>query len=242
MISLKKCSRCESTWYCTRACQKQDWESHKESCKPKAQINTNTDTEATKKKITPEVAAAIFSASTNTLTKEQELEINRIASSNNYAVLDVHIALPFHQLRCNSWLDSRSEKDVFKLLIDSYRLRVFDDRPHCNDYHLHANVQDFGVYLRRAERQGRLLPEWWCDDTGVECLLFASAGEDWSSAVTDITEEEITRYYPEILMVLQMRIFAEQVHGHGPGGESYLATIEFYLIAEQGKLLNFLPG
>lgn len=31
---MKRCTRCKSVWYCSQTCQKQDWPSHKGSCKP----------------------------------------------------------------------------------------------------------------------------------------------------------------------------------------------------------------
>ncbi len=33
--NLKKCGKCKSVSYCSRACQKQDWSTHKQFCKEK---------------------------------------------------------------------------------------------------------------------------------------------------------------------------------------------------------------
>ncbi|KAJ5767030.1 uncharacterized protein N7511_004646 [Penicillium nucicola] len=226
-LILKKCGGCNSIWYCSKTCQKQDWDSHKDDCK------ATTRSQAINK------AAESTAVSSETRTKEQKAAMNCITAhlKDKFAVLDVEIFFPFHALRCSSWLDSRSKKDVFKLLIDSYRLRVWDDRPYVMQ-HLFTNVSDFGLYLRQAEKRGDLVPEWWAGDTGVECMLFASSNDDWSSAVVDISEERIMGFYPELFMPLQMRIFAEQVLGIGLSGHSFLSTIELYLISEEGKIIN----
>jgi hypothetical protein len=40
--------------------------------------------------------------------------------------LNVHFDNPFSRLRSGTWLDGRSESDVQKLLINTYRLRMSD--------------------------------------------------------------------------------------------------------------------
>eukprot|EP00579_Thalassiosira_antarctica_P012493 CAMPEP_0201922726 /NCGR_PEP_ID=MMETSP0903-20130614/10681_1 /ASSEMBLY_ACC=CAM_ASM_000552 /TAXON_ID=420261 /ORGANISM="Thalassiosira antarctica, Strain CCMP982" /LENGTH=554 /DNA_ID=CAMNT_0048459913 /DNA_START=59 /DNA_END=1719 /DNA_ORIENTATION=- len=47
--SLRKCSRCKSTFYCSRECQAVDWKSHKPNCRPvtSSHMKTNVFTENT---------------------------------------------------------------------------------------------------------------------------------------------------------------------------------------------------
>lgn len=33
-VTLMRCGRCRQTWYCSKACQKADWSTHKEHCGP----------------------------------------------------------------------------------------------------------------------------------------------------------------------------------------------------------------
>jgi splicing suppressor protein 51 len=235
--SLKKCSRCKSAWYCSQRCQKTDWKFHKEACTIKSQANAHA--KALSKAVSGAVAAAA-AALTSSPSDEKPSETNRRFATDKFEVLDVEVAMPFHQLRSYTWLHGRSERDVFKLLIDTYRLRVEDERPHCKNF-LYVCIEDFGRYLRQAESNRELMPEWWTSEKGVECMLFASDGDDWSTAVVDVSEMDIQRYYPELFMTLQMRVFAEQVLGGGPGGKNSISTIEIYLIAEQGKLLTLIP-
>ncbi|KAJ6042438.1 uncharacterized protein N7446_013504 [Penicillium canescens] len=231
--SLKKCSRCESAWYCSQPCQKMDWKFHKEACTIKSQANVHA--KALSKAIAGAVAAAAATLASPP-SDEKPSESNHRFATDKFDVLDAEIAMPFHQLRSNRWLHDRSERDVFKLLIDSYRLRVGDDRPHCKDF-LYACIEDFGRYLRQAESNRQLMPEWWTSEKGVECMLFASDGDDWSTAVVDVSERDIQR----VVYDFADAGFAEQVLGSGSGGKNLMSTIEIYLIAEQGKLLTLIP-
>ncbi|KAJ7193918.1 hypothetical protein GGX14DRAFT_405079 [Mycena pura] len=40
---LKKCSQCQSVFYCSKECQREDWKCHKKACKPSDSITTPSD-------------------------------------------------------------------------------------------------------------------------------------------------------------------------------------------------------
>jgi mitochondrial splicing suppressor protein 51 len=81
--------------------------------------------------------------------------------------LETAIAKPFTRLDSDQWLHDRPEKDVYRLLIDAYRMRAADN------LHLEGvvapdgiyagkadSLQDFRRFLDRVEtaRKGALLP------------------------------------------------------------------------------------
>ncbi|KAG9322291.1 hypothetical protein KVV02_002224 [Mortierella alpina] len=124
--NLKRCAKCKSAFYCSRECQLKSWKSHKKEC---AAFSANTTGQ-------PVPAAAAPSANTS----------SRAAPSTG-SPLSVRIAKPFHRLHDKTWLHGRSEQDVYKLLIDSYRLMQEDD------YKFEGDVDADSVYGGAADSQ-----------------------------------------------------------------------------------------
>ncbi|XP_044715317.1 uncharacterized protein HRG_10896 [Hirsutella rhossiliensis] len=82
--------------------------------------------------------------------------------------LEHGVALPFTRLENRTWLHDRSERDVYGLLIDAYRLRVEDmyniegEADTDSIYGGAANgLRGFKRFLGRVERCPGLLPPWW---------------------------------------------------------------------------------
>lgn len=96
--NLKRCAKCHTTQYCSRDCQKKDWNAHKKVCAQYAANNT--------------------SASSTSATPP---------SAEPPKSLTVRIEKPFYELSTNTWLDNFPEHDVHKLLIDCFRLRQEDN-------------------------------------------------------------------------------------------------------------------
>ncbi|KEQ66684.1 uncharacterized protein M437DRAFT_81164 [Aureobasidium melanogenum CBS 110374] len=81
---------------------------------------------------------------------------------------------PFHKLDAGTWLHDRSEKDVFKLLIDTFRLRCMDEYTFENKI-TKGTVQAgepnskpaFQKFLHLAESKAGVLPFWWSRDKAL---------------------------------------------------------------------------
>src|SRR5438093_370604 len=76
---------------------------------------------------------------------------------------------PFTRLDNGTWLHDRPEKDVYRLLIDAYRLRaeddlVYEDKRGADSIYAGQpdSLEDFRRFLARVEAagEGALLPSW----------------------------------------------------------------------------------
>jgi len=112
----------------------------------------------------------------------------RRIAPHNIMVLDgpVQVDEPFTRLARGTWLHGcRSRKDVFRLLIDCYRLRVDDqDTLSIEGEHepipiLEGNDDDeggmrkgFEEFLEVVAQREMILPDWWDEAARVECMAF----------------------------------------------------------------------
>ncbi|KAF7504210.1 hypothetical protein GJ744_002583 [Endocarpon pusillum] len=153
----------------------------------------------------------------------------------------VGVDKPFHRLHAKTWLHDRPEQDVYKLLIDTYRLRMEDN------YKLEDTVDEGSIYgsapnglkgfrhfLDLAESKGRLLPGWWSPEKRAACEGFGMK-PGWSSLATKIGKQAVIKNYGAELMPMQLRLFSEQVYGRGPGGQDGALMIQFQMMAEGGE-------
>ncbi|GME25498.1 hypothetical protein M1813_003692 [Neofusicoccum parvum] len=214
--NIKRCAKCHTTHYCSRDCQKADWKTHKKSCA----IN---------------VASA--SAASSTIT-------NGTSTRTPPKNLSVQIDKPFTRLDSGTWLHDRPEKDVYKLLIDTFRLRLNDD------YNLEAINTDgsvfagernslpaFRKFLRKLESRQDLLPPWWNEQKKAECIAAGMVGApDWSSLEAAPKKSDILEHYGDSQMPMQMRMLGERIYGRGPGGQDGTMMLSFMKLTEAGEL------
>ncbi|KAK3899181.1 putative MYND domain protein [Staphylotrichum tortipilum] len=135
--------------------------------------------------------------------------------------LDAPHPTPFTLLEKGSYLHPPLPRtDVFRLLIDCYRLRVEDDftfegRPRPADPRA-----GFAEFLGLAEQRKGLLPEWWDRDAKEECrALGEGAGAGWFSLEKRAGKKEVNEMYRTPDMAMQLRILGEGVYGRGPAGQ-----------------------
>ena len=94
-------------------------------------------------------------------------------------------------------------------------------------------LRPFRKFLIKAEKRNNLLPDWWSKEKAAYCIKFGSgsSSHSWS---TMAEKAEIMEYYGNPTMPMQLRMFAEQVYGSGPGGQSGAAMMHMMMQQEGG--------
>jgi splicing suppressor protein 51 len=164
-LNLKRCAKCQSTRYCSRECQRAHWKAHKKECATNGAGNPSS---------TPNVE-----------------------HSSNYRAppiknLEKQIPKPFTGLDKGTYLHGRSEEDVFKLLIDAFRMRQadafkYDGKVDPNSVYTGAtsSIQGFKQFMHLAASRN-LLPPWWSAEKLKQCEDFGENGDNWSSLRTKV--------------------------------------------------------
>ncbi|KAE8143738.1 hypothetical protein BDV38DRAFT_276818 [Aspergillus pseudotamarii] len=134
--------------------------------------------------------------------------------------LEAFIERPFHQLHSKSWLHNRPEKDVYKLLIDTYRMKTEDQ------YTIEGEVDEDSIYsgqpdsrygfrrfLRLVEQKPDLLPSWWSPEKANACVAYGLNKDNWSSLDCCAEKGDFIERYGDSTFPMQMRMFGEQICG-----------------------------
>ena len=196
VAALKQCAKCKSTQYCSRDCQKADWKVHKKICSRNA---ANAFVEA-------------------------NAEHSSTYSSPRLNDLEKHIPNPFTKLDQGKYLHDRPEKDVYKLLIDSFRMRQADDlnlegktTPRSVYTGAPSSIEPFRGYLAKAATR-KVLPPWWDAEKQKECEAFGESGA-WQDLRRRVTKQEVIQHYGDQKMPMQVRMLAEADYGAGSMGQ-----------------------
>jgi mitochondrial splicing suppressor protein 51 len=150
----------------------------------------------------------------------QQTESESESNDNNIKGLVASTNLPFTRLDRGVYLHGRPRRDVFRLLLDCYRLRVEDninlDGIKAPDS-LHAGFQQFLVL---AKQRPNFLPAWWDDEAAAQCQAFGTeSGAAWYNLERRVTKGEVNEHYDNPLMAMQLRMLGEVVYERGPGGQ-----------------------
>ncbi|KAL5119787.1 hypothetical protein ACEQ8H_002393 [Pleosporales sp. CAS-2024a] len=139
--------------------------------------------------------------------------------------LEAHIPNPFTKLDQGKYLYDRPEKDVYKLLIDSFRIRQEDDltfehktTPGSIYAGESSSIAPFRVYLDKAATR-KLLPPWWDAEKRNECEAFGEGGA-WNNLRKSVTKHDIVNHYGDPRAPMQLRMLAEAVYGVGSMGQN----------------------
>lgn len=223
--NIKKCAKCSTTPYCSRECQKADWKTHKKICARNAAERTTSSTNNNS------------SGSNSTRAKAKNLSVT--------------VDKPFTRLEKGTWLHDRPKEDVFKLLVDTYRMRLEDDYKYDGDVTV-GSVYDgspnglpaFRRFMKLVAKRPGLLPAWWDGERQrKECEAFgmrkeADGEECWGGLRTCMEKSDIMEYYGDSTMPMQLRMFGEDVYGSGPAGQSGAAMRQLMISGEQGGGAN----
>ena len=132
--------------------------------------------------------------------------------------LSSHFGKPFHALHDRKFLHFRPEADVYKLLIDCYRLRLDDDYKFLGEVpedSIYGGAQKgysgFVGFLTKADEQPNLLPVWWSADKWKACLRFGQRGgfHNWSDLNTAIEKSDVMEEYGDSLMPMKWRMLGQ---------------------------------
>lgn len=210
-VTLKCCSKCSVTQYCSRDCQKADWKAHRKICGRQA----------------PGAAPSPQSSASANLSPPKGLEGG--------------IAKPFTRLENGTWLHDRPEKDVYGLLIDAYRLRMddmYNMEGEIDADSLYGGAPNgsvgFGKFLGRVASRPGLLPAWWNETKKRECEQLGVTAGQWFDLGASVEKSDIMEHYGESTFPMQLRMFAEAVYGTAPGGTSGGAMRQMMMMMEQG--------
>jgi hypothetical protein len=151
----------------------------------------------------------------------------------------VQIPNPFQRIKDKKWLHDRPKEDVYKLLIDAYRLRMDDDYKFLgleqpNTPYADANCDgtaSLEIFLRMAELSS-LLPTWWDESETTACVESAKL-LTWSNTAIKITADYVRSYYEDPSMPMQLRISAEQVVRKDMIGIEFLKLLDAEVLLER---------
>lgn len=227
---LKCCANCQTASYCSRQCQKADWKSHKPGCASARSAGATNATSST---------ASAPRATASKLNAEAEEFVPRSKSPIT------NVEKPYHALKAGTWLHTRPKEDVFKLLIDTYRMRLEDDYlltgdvPNDSLYGGAPNgLRGFRKFFRLVQKKAGLLPHWWNYSMQQLCEVYGMTASNWSNLACAVEKHDIVEHYADPLMPMQLRMFGEQVYGRGPGGQSGAAMLAVRMAVEKGKLYS----
>lgn len=208
---LKRCANCKYQWYCSRQCQVSDWKNHKKVCGTTARA-----------------------------------QLNPQAPMNPQTVC--YIPKPFTALDNGTWLHNRTKKDVFKLLVDTYRMRIEDEYKYEGEVDedslysgagLETVVRHFKRFMKKlikrdAQRDRKLLPDWWSKDSLQECMEFART-DDFSNVGYAVEKHDIQEHYSQPDMPMQLRMFSEKIDGKLAAGMSGSSMLQLRVAVENSN-------
>ena len=157
--------------------------------------------------------------------------------------LDAPAAKPFTRLDNGTWLHDRPEKDVYRLLIDAYRLRIEDSYVHGigaegeSVYTVSPHsIDGFRPFLDRAARRANLLPPWWAADKREACERMGTDRSDgnFHNLSISLEKSDVIERYGDPLFPMQLRMFAQAVYGDGPGGMNGNSMMKIMAAMEGG--------
>lgn len=187
---LKYCDCCQ-TAYCSTDCLKADRKKHQKYCQRRAEAASNPPPDGP--------------GHGSTSTSSNHPSSGSGDSNNDVNALEGPSDEPFTRLLSGTYLHDRPRRDVFRLLLDCYRLRV-DDNVKLDGIAPPNNLHDgFRQFLDAAAQRPTLLPPWWDSMAAEECKAFGTRdGAGWYSLERRVSKAEVNAHYDSPVMAMQL--------------------------------------
>ena len=163
------------------------------------------------------------------------------AAPTSGGALDAPVPDPFIRLDNGTWLHGRPEKDVFRLLIDAYRMRMEDNYKfdgECDEDSIYGGSRDgvagFQRFLDKVASKGGLLPAWWDEKKKAECVRYGQGEDPWARLDSAVEKADVSDHYNDGQFPMQLRMFGETVYGTGPGGSDGTGMRKMLASMERG--------
>lgn len=119
----------------------------------------------------------------------------------------------------DDFLHNLLEREVFILLIDSFRLRVEDEYVFGGNttsiYNGDKPLPLFKKFLSLAESRQEILPPWWSPAKRRECEILAMQAGQWSNINCAVEKSDVQDHYNDNMMPLKLRILGEKIYDKG---------------------------
>ncbi|KAF4974955.1 hypothetical protein FZEAL_8218 [Fusarium zealandicum] len=128
-----------------------------------------------------------------------------------------------------TWFHDCPKEEVYRILIDSYRLRM-NDMSECRQVsdedvyfvRFATSIIGFRRYLDIAQDTAGFLPSWWNAEKREECEAYCAipnGGHTCKLSYWQSVEDIARDYNDDEQIVLRLRLLAQVVFGCGPGGK-----------------------
>lgn len=122
------------------------------------------------------------------------------------------------------YLHGKPEKEVYELLIDTYRMRMEDEYTFTGDVDIDSlygggnPLSGFRRFMKKVHKCDGLLPPWWNTKKERECEAHGMNENNWACLRHAAEKSDFTEHYGNPMMPMQLRMIGEIVYGKGPGG------------------------
>ncbi|KAJ1326964.1 zinc finger MYND domain-containing protein [Microdochium nivale] len=153
-----------------------------------------------------------------------------------------HVLDPFSRLDRGKYLHGRPQQDVYRLLIDTYRLRMddndkFEDLREVDSIYaskVNDGQKSFIRFLAKAEAKNGILPSWWTAETRTACEELASTPGDWC-LLNKVSKAGIATSYGDEKFPMQLRMLGEAIYSRGIMGQDGTGMRKVLASQEAGR-------